>query len=72
MTLFEQYQHRVSTTTAESREHSLARLHDQRQAGVDRVGCLLSFLGGHLCASGNDLWVFLEGVLVRSGAGFED
>jgi hypothetical protein len=30
--------------------YSLSGLHDQSQAAVDRVGGLLSFLRGHLCA----------------------
>lgn len=33
-------------------QNVLSRLHDQSQTAVDRVRGLLSFLGGHLCASG--------------------
>lgn len=30
-------------------QHSLSGLHDKREPRVDRVGCLLGLLGGHLC-----------------------
>ena len=30
-------------------QNSLSGLHDEREPRVDRVGCLLGLLGGHLC-----------------------
>lgn len=49
-------------------ENSLSGLHHKRQARVDGVGGLLSFLGCHLCAQ-EVLLKFLVGLL-RSGRVF--
>jgi len=53
----------ASDLASRVQEDSLSTLHHKRQARVDGVGRLLSFLGGHRCASGSPNLIGVPGII---------